>query len=75
MDLIFVLTGFRKRRVGQTLIENRYWAEYNEGLTKITDPEKCGPVVIASGCGHFIQKDGPNFVAKEVMEMLEKLKW
>jgi len=31
--------------------------------------------VIAKGCGHFIQKDDPSFVAKEVTELIEKIGW
>ncbi len=57
------------------LIKNRYWAEYNQGLTKITDEGKCGSVVIARGCGHFIQKDDPAFVAEEIVNIMERLRW
>jgi hypothetical protein len=52
-----------------------YWAKYNEALTKITDTGKCPGVIIAEGCGHFIQKDNPKFVASEVGSMIGKLKW
>jgi len=54
---------------------NRYWKKYNEGLTKITDEGKCGPVVIANGCGHFIQKDDPGFVKDVIVGMLGRLGW
>jgi len=54
---------------------NAYWAKYNQGLTKLTDEDKCDGVVIANGCGHFIQKDDPSFVAKEIESMIEKLGW
>ena len=54
---------------------DRYWANYNEALTKITDEGKCDGVVIAKGCGHFIQTDNPSFVAEEVTKMLRKLSW
>ena len=57
------------------LIASRYWAKYNEGLTKITDEDKCREVLIAKGCGHFIQKDDPSFVATEVKNMIERLGW
>ncbi|TVY20023.1 hypothetical protein LARI1_G000982 [Lachnellula arida] len=53
---------------------SKYWAEYNQGLTKITDRDT-GGVVIAPGCAHFIQKDGPGFLAQEVMSMIKKLGW
>jgi hypothetical protein len=57
------------------LTDDRYWAKYNLGLTKLTDEDKCDGVVIAKGCGHFIQKDDPSFVAKEVESMIVKLGW
>lgn len=53
----------------------RYWAGYNELLRSVTDEGRCGPVVIAKGCGHFIQKDDSEFVAREVVCMLERLGW
>lgn len=56
-------------------VVNAYWAQYNKSLTKITDEEKCDGVVIAKGCGHFIQMDDPSFVAEEVVKMLSKLGW
>ncbi|KAH8661428.1 Alpha/Beta hydrolase protein [Tricladium varicosporioides] len=54
---------------------NPYWAKYNEGLLKITDEERSGKVVIAKGCGHFIQNDDPQFVADEIKKMVTKLAW
>jgi hypothetical protein len=57
------------------LTVHRYWAKYNDSLTKITDEDMCDGVVIAEGCGHFIQKDDPSFVAKVVGKMIEKLGW
>ncbi|TVY46643.1 hypothetical protein LOCC1_G001608 [Lachnellula occidentalis] len=53
---------------------NKYWAEYNQGLIEITDRDT-GGVAIAPKCGHFIQMDGPGFVAQEVISMLQKLGW
>jgi pimeloyl-ACP methyl ester carboxylesterase len=44
-------------------------------LTKVTDEGRCDGVVIAKGCGHFIQMDKPAFVAEEIVKMLEKLGW
>jgi hypothetical protein len=32
-------------------------------------------VVIAKGCEHFIQVDGPGFVAEEIGVILERLAW
>ena len=64
-----------QRETDVLLTFDRYWATYNEGLTKITDVDNCDGVVIAEGCGHFIQKDDPSFVAKVVGSMIDKLGW
>ncbi|PVH75999.1 hypothetical protein DL98DRAFT_562158 [Cadophora sp. DSE1049] len=56
-------------------ITNGYWAKYNEDLTQITDEGKSKGVVIARGCGHFIQKDDPEFVAKQISSMVKELEW
>ncbi len=61
--------------MNKLLINDRYWAKYNEGLTRITEADKCDGVVIGKGCGHFIQKDDPSFVATEVTKLMEKLRW
>jgi hypothetical protein len=60
---------------GKANEQYRYWAEYNEGLTRLTDGDKSGPVVVAKGCGHFIQKDNSGFVAELVVDMLGRLGW
>lgn len=39
----------------------------------ITDEGRCEGVKIAKGCGHFIQMDDPDFVAREIEIILEKL--
>jgi hypothetical protein len=52
----------------------RPWQAYNEGLLQLTSTQRCSGVIIASGCGHFIQQDNPRFVAVEVCELLEKLR-
>ncbi|TGO51122.1 hypothetical protein BCON_0168g00070 [Botryotinia convoluta] len=40
------------------------WQKYNEGLLNLTDADRStNKVLIAPGCGHFIQKDNPQFVA------------
>lgn len=54
---------------------DRYWANYNEGLTRLTDLDKSGSVVIARGCGHFIQKNDPAFTAEQIVHMLKRLGW
>lgn len=55
---------------------NAAWGRYNEGLTRLVQvetPDKKPEVKIAKGCGHFIQKDDPAFVAGEINSILEKL--
>ncbi|KAK6608964.1 hypothetical protein H4I96_02895 [Botrytis cinerea] len=52
---------------------NPYWAKYNASLVSITDEDRCEGVKIASGCGHLMQIDDPNFVAEEIKVILEKL--
>jgi hypothetical protein len=51
---------------------NPKWALYNEGLSRLV-VAKTG-VKIAKGCGHFIQKDDPGFVAAEINSILSELK-
>ncbi|KAL2072314.1 hypothetical protein VTL71DRAFT_11657 [Oculimacula yallundae] len=71
-DLSYTMMGTPK---SLSRITNEYWAQYNAGLTKITDAEKCKGVVIAKGCGHFIQKDDPGFVAQVISGMIKELSW
>ncbi|KUJ14717.1 uncharacterized protein LY89DRAFT_120136 [Mollisia scopiformis] len=73
----FAEMSFQMMGTPRTLsrITNAYWAEYNQGLTKITDEKLSGPVIIANGCGHFIQKDDPIFVADTIMNMIKALEW
>jgi hypothetical protein len=55
---------------------NTLWAKYNEGLTRLTeapDGHGKGTLKIAKGCGHFIQKDDPAFVASEINSMLDDI--
>ncbi|KAK0719086.1 Alpha/Beta hydrolase protein [Apiosordaria backusii] len=53
---------------------NPAWASYNDGLAHlIQPPENQTPVKIATGCGHFIQKDDPEFVAREIKHLLDNL--
>ncbi|KAI3341364.1 Alpha/Beta hydrolase protein [Ustulina deusta] len=49
---------------------NPIWHHYNEGLTRLTSPEKALGPIIAKNCGHFIQRDDPNFVAELAYRML-----
>lgn len=52
---------------------NPLWHAYNQGLVKITDEDRRRGPVIAKGCGHFIQRDDPDFVVGELSALLEKL--
>ncbi|KAJ5377250.1 uncharacterized protein N7496_004659 [Penicillium cataractarum] len=51
---------------------NPYWHKYNEGLVKITEPEKSKGPLLAPAAGHFIQQDAPEFVAQELAELVSK---
>jgi hypothetical protein len=55
---------------------NPAWGAYNKGLTRLVQPdtsEREPEVKIAKGCGHFIQKDDPVFVATEINTILNDL--
>ncbi|KAH8693741.1 Alpha/Beta hydrolase protein [Talaromyces proteolyticus] len=52
---------------------NPYWHRYNEGLAKITEPEKSKGPLQAPNAGHFVQRDNPAFVAHELNELLSKV--
>jgi pimeloyl-ACP methyl ester carboxylesterase len=49
---------------------NPYWNRYNEGLTKITSSERSKGPIQAEKCGHFIQRDDPDFVVAQIAELL-----
>jgi pimeloyl-ACP methyl ester carboxylesterase len=51
---------------------NPYWHRYNEGLAKITNSERSKGPIQAEKCGHFIQRDDPDFVVHEIVELLNK---
>jgi hypothetical protein len=52
---------------------NPFWQKYNEGLVKITDEGKAVGPLIAVGCGHFVQKDSPEFVGDELVSLLDRV--
>ncbi|KAF2086549.1 alpha/beta-hydrolase, partial [Saccharata proteae CBS 121410] len=53
---------------------NPHWQQYNEGLLKLTEEDRVNKnIIIAKCCGHFIQKDGPDFVAREIGRLLDRL--
>ncbi|ORX96434.1 Alpha/Beta hydrolase protein [Clohesyomyces aquaticus] len=51
---------------------NPAWQKYNEGLTRITSEGKAIGPIVAIGCGHFVQRDGPGFVAGEMGALLDR---
>ncbi|KAH0007400.1 alpha/beta-hydrolase, partial [Aureobasidium melanogenum] len=52
---------------------NPVWREYNKELATLTSGDKSKGPIGAKGCGHFIQRDDPEFVATEVCDMLQRL--
>ena len=53
---------------------NPTWHKYNQGLVQITDREKSKGPIFAKGCGHFIQRDDPNLVIKETLDLVDKVR-
>lgn len=51
---------------------NPIWHKYNQGLVQITDREKRKGPIFAKGCGHFIQRDDPDFVIRETLDLVDK---
>ena len=49
------------------------WREYNQGLSRVTDESRSKGPVVATGCGHFIQRDDPAFVVEELSKLLNKV--
>ena len=54
------------------LYTNPLWHNYNLSLVQITDENRRRGPIIAEGCGHFIQRDDPNFVVSESLMILDK---
>ncbi|KAF2015434.1 hypothetical protein BU24DRAFT_461680 [Aaosphaeria arxii CBS 175.79] len=68
------LTGsLRTPRALTMTYMNPAWQRYNEGLVGITHPQRAIGPIIAVGCGHFVQKDGPGFVADEMVSLLDRM--
>lgn len=53
---------------------NPTWHTYNEGLAKLTGPKSSKGPLQAKGCGHFIQRDDPNFVVDEILDLVDKVR-
>jgi pimeloyl-ACP methyl ester carboxylesterase len=49
---------------------NPAWTAYNEGLVRLAEDSE---LKIAKGCGHFIPRDDPEFVAGEILRLLERV--
>ncbi len=49
------------------------WIKYNEGLSRLTDPDRSKGPLIAPKCGHFVQKDNPPFVAEQLEDLVKKV--
>lgn len=52
---------------------NPAWRRYNEGLVNTTEEGRAIGPIVAVGCGHFIQKDGPGFVSDELVSLLDRV--
>ncbi|KAJ5736830.1 Alpha/Beta hydrolase protein [Penicillium malachiteum] len=55
------------------MYSNPFWSAYNEGLAKITEPERSKGPFQALGAGHFIQRDNPELVEGEIRDILDKV--
>ncbi|KAI4121702.1 MAG: hypothetical protein LQ338_006214 [Usnochroma carphineum] len=59
-----------------TVVEHdpeRFATESLNGLLKITDSELATGPIVAKSCGHFIQRDDPNFVVDQLYALLTRL--
>ncbi|KAH8724246.1 Alpha/Beta hydrolase protein [Phaeosphaeriaceae sp. PMI808] len=52
---------------------NPAWRRFNEGLARLTDAYRSIGPIVALGCGHFIQRDGPGFVSDELVSLLDRV--
>lgn len=50
------------------------WEGYNHGLARLTRRERSKGPIVARGCGHFVQRDGPAFVVQELEELVAKVR-
>ena len=53
---------------------NPYWWSYNEKLTGLSDGNRTQGPIEAIGAGHFIQRDRPDLVVEELMNMITKVR-
>ncbi|KAH8888514.1 alpha/beta-hydrolase [Thozetella sp. PMI_491] len=52
---------------------NPKWGAYNAGLARLLGEGRPGDLKTAPGCGHFIQRDDPVFVANELNRIIDLL--
>ena len=53
---------------------NPAWDTYNRGLARLTDLERSRGPIQAPDCGHFIQRDNPEFVVDETLDLVGKIR-
>lgn len=51
-----------------------YWHEYHKGLARLTREDLSKGPISKRGTGHLIHKDDPQFVAMEILEVINKLR-
>lgn len=56
------------------IYSNPAWDSYNRGLARLTEQDRSKGPIPAKGCGHFIQRDDPNFVVDETLDLVDKVK-
>lgn len=52
---------------------NPYWHRFNQGLAKLTEPDRSKGPLLAPGAGHFVQRDNPEFVFNELRGILDRV--
>ncbi|KAE8318555.1 hypothetical protein BDV41DRAFT_572014 [Aspergillus transmontanensis] len=52
---------------------NPYWHRFNQGLAKLTEPDRSKGPLQAPGAGHFVQRDNPEFVFNEFRDILDRV--
>ncbi|KAF8849788.1 hypothetical protein BDZ45DRAFT_708659 [Acephala macrosclerotiorum] len=50
------------------------WHECNKGLARLTKEHLSKGPISKTGTGHLIHKDNPQFIAREIMEVIDKLR-
>ncbi|KAE8143151.1 Alpha/Beta hydrolase protein [Aspergillus pseudotamarii] len=52
---------------------NPYWHRFNQGLAKLTEPDRSKGPLLAPGAGHFVHRDNPELVSNELRDILDKI--